>query len=134
VAAARRSYRLPYFQARMRAERRGDAIHYDSRRTDRSGPQAEFSAEYRPAGACLPQDDSLGRWLAERYCVYVVDERHRVLRGDIHHRPWPLQPATAELRLNTMARPLGLELDDAPVLHYSVRQDTLIWSLEPVSD
>jgi hypothetical protein len=29
-----------------------------------------------------------------------------------------------------MARPLGLELVSDPLLHYSARQDTLIWPLE----
>jgi uncharacterized protein YqjF (DUF2071 family) len=133
VLAARRGYRLPYFHARMRVERRGDELRYESRRIDRSGPRAELRLAYRPAGRRLaPAEEKLERWLAERYCVYVVDERRRVLRGDIHHRPWPLQPAEAEIEQNTMARPLGLELDAAPLLHYSARQDTLIWRLEPV--
>lgn len=130
---ARRGYRLPYFHAQMRAERRGETVHYQSRRIERSGPRAEFRAEYRPAGPSLPEENgSLPRWLAERYCVYVVDEGHRVLRGDIH-RPWPLQPATAEFEVNTMARPLGLELAGEALLHYSVRQDVVIWSLEGVN-
>lgn len=133
VAAARRGYRLPYFHARMRIERRGDSVHYESRRIDRSGPGAQFRGVYGPTGPRLPiEQGSLPRWLAERYCVYVVDDRHQVLRGDIHHRPWPLQPAGAEFAVNTMARPLGVDLDDAPLLHYSARQDTLIWNLEPV--
>jgi hypothetical protein len=29
-----------------------------------------------------------------------------------------------------MAAPLGLELVSDPLLHYSARQDTLIWPLE----
>ncbi len=133
VAAARRSYRLPYFHAQMQAHRRGDTVHYHSRRIDRAGPPAEFRAAYRPAGPRLPQEDgSLPRWFAERYCAYVVDEQHRVLRADIHHRPWPLQPATAEIAVNTMVQPLRFELDESPLLHYSVRQDTVIWRLEPV--
>jgi uncharacterized protein YqjF (DUF2071 family) len=83
-------------------------------------------------GARLPVDDgSLERWLAERYCLYVVDDRGRALRGEIHHSPWPLQPAGATIEVNSMAAPLGLELDSEPLLHYSARQDVLIWSLEP---
>jgi uncharacterized protein len=129
VAAARHGYRLPYFRAEMRVDRSNDEIRYESRRADPSGPAAELRVAYRPTGQVT--DDSLARWLAERYCVYVVDERGRALRGDIHHRPWPLRPAAAEIELNTMARPLGIELDRRPLLHYSVRQDTLIWPLQP---
>jgi uncharacterized protein len=130
VAAARRAYRLPYFHAEMSARHEGQTVHYESKRIDSSGPSAELRVRYGPTGPRLPgEDGSLERWLAERYCLYVV-ERGRALRADIHHPPWPLQPAEAAIELNTMARPLGLELDSDPLLHYSARQDTLIWALE----
>jgi uncharacterized protein YqjF (DUF2071 family) len=132
VIAARRGYRLPYFQAHMASRRRAATIHFESRRADSSGPPAEFRAAYGPSGSRLPiEDGSLERWLAERYCLYVVDERGRALRGDIHHSPWPLQPAAATIEANTMAAPLGIELDSEPALHFSARQDVLIWPLEP---
>jgi uncharacterized protein YqjF (DUF2071 family) len=132
VAAARRAYRLPYFHAKMDARRDGEGVRYHSRRIDASGPAAELKGRYGPTGPRLPIDDgSLERWLAERYCLYVVDERKRPLRASIHHSPWPLQPAAAVIERNTMAGPLGLELESEPLLHYSARQDTLIWPLEP---
>ena len=131
VAAARRAYRLPYFHAVMSARHGGGKVHYESERIDSRGPPAQLRACYGPTGPRLPIDHgSLERWLAERYCLYVVDERGRALRADIHHPPWPLQPAGATIELNTMARPLGLELVSDPLLHYSARQDTLIWPLE----
>jgi uncharacterized protein len=129
VAAARRGYKLPYFRARMSVRRTGTEIRYQSERVDRSGPPAALRARYRPAGPGA--DDPLARWLTERYCLYVVDARQRVLRGDIHHPPWLLQPAQADFERNDMARPLDLELHGEPLLHYSERQDTLIWPLAP---
>jgi hypothetical protein len=30
-----------------------------------------------------------------------------------------------------MADPLGIDLDGEPLLHFSARQDTLLWSLRP---
>jgi uncharacterized protein YqjF (DUF2071 family) len=129
VVAARRSHRLPYFHARMSIEHIATEVSYASERIDPSGPPARFRARYAPAGART--DDPLGRWLAERYCLYVVDERGRVLRGEIHHPAWPLQPARAEFDLNEMAQPLGIDLREDPLLHYSARQDTLIWPLAP---
>jgi len=76
VKAARGGYRLPYFHARMRAQHRGDQVHYESRRIDRDGPRAEFGGAYGPSGPRLPvEDGTLARWLAERYCAYVVDEQ-----------------------------------------------------------
>jgi uncharacterized protein YqjF (DUF2071 family) len=132
VIAARLGYRLPYFRAQMAVEHRGSAISYESIRTDRSRPPAEFRARYGPSAPRLPiEHGSLERWLAERYCLYVVDERARALRADIHHSPWPLQPAQATFAVNTMADPLGLELDSEPLFHYSNRLDVLIWPLAP---
>src|SRR5829696_9305230 len=86
VAAARRAYRLPYFHADMSARREGGRVRYESRRIDASGPPAAFDASYGPAGAHLPiEHGSLERWLAERYCLYVVDGRcgppHRAAAG-----------------------------------------------------
>jgi uncharacterized protein YqjF (DUF2071 family) len=127
VHAARSSYRLPYFHAHMRASRVSGAIDF---RSERSG--SDFAATYRPVGDRLPiEEGSLERWLAERYCLYVVDENGRPLRADIHHPPWPLEPAGASIERNTMAAQLGIELGGEPLLNYSARQDTLIWTLAP---
>jgi uncharacterized protein len=129
VYAARAAYRLPYFHAEMSASRLDGTIRFSSRR---ERPDAAFLATYEPSGARLPlEEGSLERWLAERYCLYVVDDGGRVLRADIHHPPWPLEPAEASIERNTMASPLGIELDGKPRLHYCARQDTLIWSLAP---
>jgi uncharacterized protein len=132
VVAARRGYRLPYFHAQMTARGNGSSVDYESERIDSSGPAAEFRASYGPSGPQLAIDDgSVERWLAERYCLYVVDDRGRAQRAEIHHPPWPLQPARATIDVNTMVAPLGIELDSDPLLHYSARQDVLIWPLAP---
>ncbi|HET9324285.1 MAG TPA: DUF2071 domain-containing protein [Gaiellaceae bacterium] len=130
VLAARHVYRLPYFRAEMRAERSGDSVVYESRRHDPRGAPAAFQTTYRPIGDVLEADAaSLAHFLTERYCLYTVHEG-RLKRGEIHHEPWPLQPAEAEIARNTMP-PSGIELsDDDPLLHFSARQDTVIWPLE----
>ena len=133
VAAARRAYRLPYFKAQASIRREAPWIHYVS---ERSGPESDvppaaFAARYRGIGApAPPSGDSLEHWLTERYCLYTLDERQRVLRAEIHHPPWPLQPAEAEVDINTMTAQIGLELGGEPLLHYSSRQDVVFWTLE----
>jgi uncharacterized protein YqjF (DUF2071 family) len=129
VVAARRMYRLPYFHARMSAEQAGSRIDYESERIDSSGPAARFRGSYAPTGPVT--HDHLARWLAERYCAYTVDDDGRPLRIDIHHPPWPLQPAEGELEAQGMADQLGVTLEGEPLLHFSARQDTLIWPLRP---
>jgi uncharacterized protein YqjF (DUF2071 family) len=132
VAAARRSYRLPYFRSRIEVGRAEEGtIAYDLLRTSGDGPPAYFVARYGPRGPELPvRDGSLERWLAERYCLYTLDDEQRVHRGDIHHPPWPLHEAWAEIETNTMAMPLGIDLEGEPVLHFSSRQDVVIWPLQ----
>ncbi|HEX7299613.1 MAG TPA: DUF2071 domain-containing protein [Solirubrobacteraceae bacterium] len=132
VAAARRLYRLPYFRARMSIERHGSGARFLSRRSAPEAPaEAVFRAGYVPAGdAFEARPGTLEHWLTERYCLYTLDERRRVLRGEIHHPPWPLQHARAEIETNTMTAEIGLELGDEPLLHYARRQDVVFWPLQ----
>jgi uncharacterized protein YqjF (DUF2071 family) len=134
VAAARRLYRLPYFRSRIEVSGEDEAIGYDLMRTSDDGPPGYFRARYGPEGPELPvRDGSLERWLAERYCLYTLDDEQRVHRGEIHHPPWSLHGAWAEIETNTMAMPLGIDLAGEPLLHFSPRQDVVIWPLRPVS-
>jgi uncharacterized protein len=128
VIAARRTYRLPYFHSRMRSARAGDRIEYSSERIDSSGPPASFRGSYGPVGPTV--SDDLSRWLAERYCAYTIDKRGRPLRVDIHHPPWPLRQAHADLDAQGMAEQIGIPLEGEPLLNFAARQDTLLWPLK----
>ena len=126
VEVARRTYRLPYFHARMSATKRGDWVDYECSRIEESG--RVFSGSYRPAGAVLDvRPDSLEWFLTERYCLYTTAEGGALGRAEIHHEPWPLQRAEAEIGLASIS---PLELRGEPLLHYSRRQDVVVWPLE----
>jgi uncharacterized protein YqjF (DUF2071 family) len=93
-----------------------------------------WSAAYRPEGEPAPAAaGTLEHFLAERYCLYTVDEAGALHRAEIHHPPWPLQAAVAEVDENTIP-PDGLEVDGPPHLMYAERQDVVIWPLEQVDD
>jgi uncharacterized protein len=122
VTAARRTYRLPYHLARMRVAARGGWVEYSSARTGHV-----FEGRYRATGAVFrAEPGTLEHFLTERYCLWTYGPA----RAEIHHPPWPLQRAEAELEVNTMA-PSGIELAGDPLCHYAERQDVVIWSLEP---
>jgi uncharacterized protein YqjF (DUF2071 family) len=126
VQAARRLYRLPYFQARMELDRRGGRLHYECARI--SEPGKVWSGAYSGDGDFFhAEPGTLDHFLTERYCLYAEDDG-QLYRADIHHAPWPLQKAEAEVELNSIA-PVELP-DDDPLLHYSHRQDVVIWPLE----
>ena len=126
VAVARRTYKLPYFQARMEGP-----PHYRCARIEAERPHV-FEGTYRPIGRTFnAEPGSLEHFLTERYCLYTTDEAGALQRADIHHPAWPLQAAEAEIELNTIP-PDGLEVGGEPLLHYAARQDVLIWPLRPV--
>jgi len=134
VAVARAFFHLPYFNAVMSTERLGDTIHYYSCRTHQGAPPAEFKALFRPiAPIAFAPHGSLEQWLTERYCLYTVMPGKGVYRGDIHHAPWPLQLAELEMKKDTMAISHDIHLHEIPPhLHYSHRQEVLIWPLKRV--
>ena len=124
IEAARLVYRLPYHRASIRVARRGEWIDYASARDG-----ALLDLSYLPAGQVAPPEPgTLEHFLTERYCLYTEHAR-RLQRADIHHPAWPLQAADAEVRENTIS---PLVLDGEPLLHYSERQDVVIWLLQPV--
>ena len=126
VAGARGLLNLPYFHAAMRVDARGGSVAYSSRRISNG---AEFLGSYRSDGTPRPPEPgSLEYFLTERYCLYALDHRARPYRLEIHHAPWPLQSATAEITTNTMADAAGIPLpSDPPLLHFSKRQDMVAW-------
>jgi len=129
VVVARAWFHLPYFRAQMTCADREGWIHYQSVRTHRGAPSALLKGRYRPVGGVLsPQRGTLEHFLTERYCLYTVDERARIIGGEIHHSPWPLQVAEAEFAENTMAEAAGFALPHGkPLLHFSRRQDVVVW-------
>jgi uncharacterized protein len=134
VAAARRLYRLPYFKADMEIERRGDQISYRSWSASLHRPRAALHVEYAATGPPVAASPgTLEHFLVERYCLYTLDDAHRLHQAEIHHPPWQLQPAEATIHDNTMTAPFGVELSSArPLVHYADRQDVVIWPLEPI--
>jgi uncharacterized protein len=130
VAGARAFFRLPYRRAEMSIQTGDGWTSFTSRRPDGS---AAFSARYRPEGSvALPEPGTLEAFLTERYALFTVLRNGKVLRGDIHHGPWPLQPATGEVDAAAVAAAEGVALPGSqPLLHYSERQDTLIWPPVP---
>ena len=131
VRAARRLFHLPYFDASMSLEEDKGGFRYRSDRTHRGAPPVAFAASYRPtADIARARAGTIDHWLTERYCLYAINRQGHLCRGEIHHEPWPLQNAEAELETNTMAAPLEIALPGKPLLHFAQRLDVIAWRLE----
>ena len=129
VAGARSAFHLPYYRARMSAETNAGWVEYRSDRRDPRGPSAAFEARYRPIGPIEPAaPGSLAEFLTDRRGLYAADAAGRLSWTAIRHAPWPLQPAEAEIDVDTMATAHGLtQPDDDPVLYFAKRLDVVAW-------
>lgn len=131
VEVARMWYSLPYFNARMSKRTEGDTIEYRSERIDGRARHALLDVAYRPVSQpYTAKVGSIERWLTERYCLYTTNRNGQPVIGEIHHKPWPLQKAEAEIRSNTMVEALGLTLPDTPpLLHFAREIETIEWAI-----
>lgn len=96
VLIARTVWRLPYFRATMSVDGAGDRVVYKSRRLwpgpRGAGGRIEVTATGPPRVA---EEGTLDHFLAERYLLFT-HTRGRILRGQVHHTPYPLRPARAD--------------------------------------
>lgn len=128
VWGARLLFHLPYFHARMDISGRdGDFVYRSTRREDPAG--LAFAARYAPiAEPAETTAGTLEHWLTARFCLYAEGPDGGIRRTDIHHPPWPLQEARAEIERNELPHPHGLTCEGKPaLLHFSRRQDVRVW-------
>lgn len=131
VWAARGFFHLPYHHAEIRQTPAGEGFSYRSRRF--AAPHPVFEARYAPTSEpYFAAPGTLEHWLTERYCLYALSPRGRLYCTEVHHPPWPLQRAEAEIVRNEMVAPFGLSVGPRPeLLHFSRRVDVVAWSPEP---
>jgi uncharacterized protein YqjF (DUF2071 family) len=129
VIGARIVFHLPYYKAAMRLTTNGKEVQYASQRTHRGAQPAAFEGRYQATGDVYhSQAGNLDHWLTHRLSLYAADRHQNIYQGDIAHDAWPLQPAEADLPLNTMAQASGISLPDTkPLLHYAERMDMHAW-------
>lgn len=129
VLIARSRWRLPYFWARMRLRRDGAGRDYVTvRRRDAAFCRVRYRPEGGPAAA-VP--GTLEHFLAERYLLYAGDTR-RLWRGQVHHRPYPLQPARVEALRQDLVAAAGFDTGGAPLAHYAAGVEVEVFGLRPV--
>lgn len=135
VLFARTFYHLPYYWSEMRLDQRDEReFVYFSRRRMTSQPVI-FEARYRGLGPTRRLAESppgsLEYFLTERYCVFTRDHEGQPMRANIHHIPWPLEEAEADISRNDLAEAVGIRLPNVePVLHYSRRLAVYVWQLD----
>ena len=134
VVVARTLWRLPYHFARMRMTvGPGGLVAYDSERRWPGPRPAACRLRYGPRpgstkAAAVP--GSLDHFLVERYVLYTT-RGPRLLRGRVHHAPYPLQPGECPDLQETLVAAAGLEAGAGPPLvHYASGVDVEVFGLE----
>ena len=137
VGVARTFYHLPYYWAEMKLEQRSEReFDFYSRRHWSKRPVI-FKARYRGLGPTRKlaesRSGSLEYFLTERYCLFSQNRAGQVVRANVHHVPWPLEEAEADIERNDLADGFGIDLQAIePVLHYSRRLAVYLWPAEVV--
>lgn len=132
VWAARKFFHLPYYRAKINIANESQNFQYNSRRIDRRGTPAELDVKYRPiSNVYHAKKGTLEHFLTERYCLYADLPDGTLTRTEVHHIPWPLQKAEAEVKKNTMTDSFGIHFKEQPaLLHFAQNIDVAVWSPE----
>jgi hypothetical protein len=135
IYGARMWLELPYFMASMAMRCDQTAIRIRSIRSQSRNSPASLIAAYGPsAPATQWMAGTLEHFLVERYRVYSVKRSGAVTALDVHHGPWNVAPAQARIKENSMLSAAGLKhMLEPELLHYSERQDVLLWPARSVS-
>jgi uncharacterized protein len=124
VAGARAAF-LPYHRARMSMTGDTRFTFLSERRSGK--PPAGFGAEFAPKPG-MHKKTPLETWLVERYRLFQQGPAGTIVMVDIHHLPWTLNDAEVDVRVNTLAEPIGLDLyHEIPIAHFSRLQEVLVW-------
>ena len=130
VWTAKRFFNLPYRRARIAIRSvPGNEYDYSSELID-APATGRFTARYRATTEIYrATPGSLEHFLTERYCLYAMAPSGRLYRTEVHHRPWPLQKATAEVDATDLLASHQIDLREPPeLLHFASHIDVLTWA------
>ena len=135
AAVARMFYHLPYYWAEMRHDQQSEREFAVYSRRRLSSREVIFKARYRGLGPTRKlaesRPGSLEHFLTERYCLFAENSAGELVQAPVHHMPWPLEDAEADIERNDLPAAVGIELpaDKPPILHYSRRQAVYLWPI-----
>ncbi len=134
VWAARRFFHLPYKHASIDFHGDGEEFRVRSRRREK-GDASRLEIRYRPTTDVeLAKPGTIEHFLTERYCLYAASRRGRLYRAEVHHVPWPLQRAEAEVGENGVLEWAVSGVGGEPsFLHFSTGVEVVVWGLRAQS-
>ena len=139
VTAARATYKLPYFHARIEMDVSSDAlpnIEYSARRDDDRGAMpAHARFNYAPVEGptTVAKPGTIEHFLMERYILYSMDDDHHLHRARVHHQPYPIQKADLSKFDESLIWAAGVKRSEAaPIRHYAREVNVKVYPLERI--
>lgn len=135
MLGARAGFGLPYMRARMSMRMEGadeaPALEFRSERRWPGPKPARLHVRGRGTGPVhLAEPGTLEFFLVERYVLFV-QRAGRLLKARVHHAPYPLRTAEAEVFEESLTTAAGLARPSAPPLvHYAREVRTEIFRPE----
>jgi len=134
-AVAQCRFHLPYYSAKMSAQRHGDEIHYQCA-PKRGVAKHHSTIHYRGTGEDVSGPPGMIEYfLAERYRLFAWQpNREQLLVGSVAHSPYRLETAqVSECQAGAM-KWCGFEIDDRPpdLSHFSAGVDVEVFALKSV--
>jgi uncharacterized protein YqjF (DUF2071 family) len=132
VQAARIGWGLPYHHATMLTRREGAVVDYRTVRA--SQPEASLTVQYEIGAELGPSEPgTLEHFLLERYLLYAR-RGGRLLRGQVHHVPYPARAANILSISEGIVSAAGLPPTDGipPIVHCSPGVDVEVFALRTV--
>ncbi len=134
VLGARAFYHLPYYWARMSTGPAEQGVRYRSERRWESDVPARVDVRYEVGDPLAPpRDGTLEHFLVERYYLYALTADDVLLRGQVHHTPYPVQRARIDELQESLVAAAGIVRPEArtPDL-WSPGVDVEVFGLERV--
>ena len=110
VRIARARWALPYFRADMSLRKTGNVLTYSGNRRwpEPSSASYTVSAEISQGSPTTAAVGTLDHFLVERYYLFAENRRGAILRGQVHHSPYQIQPAVIRQCDESLSQAAGL--------------------------
>ena len=135
VRVARRFFHLPYFRAEMELARDGDGVRYTSKRLWPEPTPATLDLAYTIGDDAGPSEPgSFQHFLVERYFLYSVKRDGTLVRGQVHHTPYPVRRAAITRMEESFVAAAGIATHgrEAVSVLYSEGVDVEVFPIGPV--
>lgn len=133
VLGARAFFHLPYFHARVDVRRQEDTFHYVAERhwagDGRAGIETRYELGAETGGS---EPGSLQHFLVERYVLYAMTPRGRLLHARVHHAPYRVRHARVLEMNESLVGADGLERPEQRASElWSEGVDVEVFALRP---